>query len=104
MKATIAKVLSLAVLSIVSALTLPAQQQYSTEDNGAVVSFGIAGGVDRVAILTHMLSLNSSQQAQAKAVFDEEDAAVKPLVEQLKQASDALRSAQKSAVPDAEID
>jgi Spy/CpxP family protein refolding chaperone len=104
MKVTIAKFVSLAVLSIVSAQALPAQQQYSTEENGAVVSFGIAGGFDRVAMLTHLLSLTASQQAQAKAVFEEEDAAVKPLVEQLKQASEELRSAQKSAAPDADID
>ena len=55
-----------------------------------------------MAVLTAMLSLNASQQANAKAIFNEEDAASKPLLEQLRQASDALLSAQKAAAPDAE--
>jgi Spy/CpxP family protein refolding chaperone len=105
MKATIAKWVSLAILSGAGAHALPAQQQqYSTEDGGSFVTFGIGADLDRVTALTHMLSLNASQQAQAKAIFDEEDAATKPLFEQLKQASDELVSAQKSAAPDAEID
>jgi Spy/CpxP family protein refolding chaperone len=101
---SIARFASLAVLTVVAAHALRAQQQYSTEGNGPVVAFGVAGDLDRVAALTHMLSLNASQQALAKAIFDEEDAAAKPLLEQLKQASDALLSAQKSTAPDAEID
>jgi Spy/CpxP family protein refolding chaperone len=55
-------------------------------------------------MLTAMLSLNAGQQASAKAIFNEEDTVSKPLLEQLRQASDALLSAQKAAAPDAEID
>ncbi len=51
-----------------------------------------------------MLSLNASQQANAKTIFNDEDTLSKPLLEQLKQSSDALLSAQKAAAPDAEID
>lgn len=83
-------------------------QQYSTQNgsSGATVTVaaGVAGGMDRAAALNMMLSLNASQQANAKAIFDEEDAVTKPLFEQLKQASDALLSSQKTAAPDAEID
>jgi hypothetical protein len=104
MKRNLAKLASLMVLLLAAVRGLPAQQQYSTEDGPNVVTFGIAGGVDRVGALTHMLALNASQQANAKSIFDEEDAITKPLFEQLKQASDALVVAQKTAAPDAEID
>jgi len=102
MKKAIATFASFAVLSVAAVYAFPPQQQYSTQDGP--VTFGVAGGMDRVAALTHMLGLNTSQQANAKAIFDEEDAATKPLFEQLKQASEAMLSAQKAAAPDAELD
>jgi len=51
-----------------------------------------------------MLGLTANQQEQAKVILDDEEAARKPLVEQLKQASENLVSAQKTGAPDAEID
>ena len=104
MKQTIAKFMLLGAFSIAAVHALPSAQQYSTQDGPSVGAFGEAGGMDRVAALTTILSLNASQQANAKSIFDEEDAISKPLFEQLKQASDALVSAQKTAAPDAEID
>ena len=64
----------------------------------------MAGNMNRAAMLATMLGLTASQQSQAKAVFEEEDVVTKPLVEQLKQATDALESAEKTAATDAEID
>jgi Spy/CpxP family protein refolding chaperone len=104
MKDTLTKYVSVAVFSIAAVHAAASAQQYSTQSGPSVAAFGIAGGMDRVAMLTAMLSLNASQQANAKAIFSEEDAASKPLLEQLRQASDALLSAQKAAAPDAEID
>ena len=104
MKDTLTKYVSVAVFSIAAVHAAASAQQYSTPSGPSVAAFGIAGGMDRVAMLTAMLSLNASQQANAKAIFNEEDAASKPLLEQLRQASDALLSAQKAAAPDAEID
>jgi hypothetical protein len=101
---------ALPVASLAAGPSLPSSQQYqpySTQSgpSGATLAIGgVAGGTDRVAALTMMLSLNASQQANAKTIFDEEDTITKPLLEQLKQASDALLSGQKAAVPDAEID
>lgn len=102
---------SLVAVLLAAASSLPSSQQYqqySTQNgaSGATVTLraGVAGGMDRVAALNMMLTMNASQQASAKAIFDEEDAVTKPLVEQLKQASDALLSSQKAASPDAEID
>jgi len=51
-----------------------------------------------------MLGLTANQQEQVKATLDEEEAASKFLVEQLKRASENLMSAQKTGAPDAEID
>lgn len=103
--------LGLAALSVVlftAGPSLPSSQQYAAQSgpSGATLAIGggVPGGIDRVAALTMMLSLDASQQSNAKAVFDEEDTFTKPLFEQLKQASDALLSAQKTAAPDAEID
>src|SRR5215470_5654016 len=101
MKKAIATFASFAVLSVAALYAFPPQQQYSTQDGP--VTFGVEGGMDRVAVLTHMLGLNTSQRANAKAIFDEEDAATKPLFEQLKQASEAMLSAQKAAAPGAEL-
>ena len=102
---------ALAAVLLAAGASLPSSpqyQQYSTQNGPSeatlTLSAGVAGGMDRVASLTMMLSLNASQQANARAIFDEGDAITKPLLEQLKQASDALLSAQKTGAPDAEID
>jgi Spy/CpxP family protein refolding chaperone len=104
MKRPIAKFALLLAFSA-AGLAAPSPKQYSNQ-NGPSVSFGVAGGegIDRAALLASMLSLNLSQQANAKAIFDDEDAISKPLVKQLNQASDALVSARKAAAPDLEID
>jgi Spy/CpxP family protein refolding chaperone len=102
MKKAIAGFASLAVLSVVAIQALPSQQQYSKQEGP--LTFAVEGGMDRVTVLTHLLGLNTSQQANAKAIFDEEDAVTKPLFEQLKDASEAMVTAQKNAAPDAEID
>lgn len=102
--------LGLAALSVVlfaAGPSLLSSQQYAAQSGPGVtlaIGGGLAGGGDRVAALTMMLSLDASQQESAKAIFGEEDTFTKPLVEQLKQASDALLSGQKAAAPDAEID
>jgi len=104
MKEALAKYVSVAVFSIAAVQAVPSAQQYSTQSGPSVAAFGVAGGADRVAMLTAMLSLNASQHANAKTIFNDEDTVSKPLLEQLKQSSDALLSAQKTAAPDAEID
>jgi len=110
MKLNLAK-LGMAALSVVllaAGPSLPSSQQYTTQSgpSGATLAIGggVPGGIDRVSALTMMLSLDASQQANAKAIFEEEDAFTKSLFEQLKNASDALLSGQKTAAPDAEID
>lgn len=99
---------AVAFVSLAAGPSLSSSQQYTTQSgpSGPMVTIGggVAGSIDRVPALNMILSLNASQHANATAIFDEEDAATKPLLEQLKQASDALLSAQKTAAPDAEID
>ena len=92
------------VVSIVAGQSLPAPQQHSTQTVQSGGGFAVAGGMNRLTILTSMLTLTANQQEQAKAMFDEEEAILKPLVELLEQASDTLASAEKAAAPDAEID
>src|SRR5215475_2663270 len=106
MKRNFVRLVTAATLTVVGiiaaeALALP---QYSVQNfQGGPLT--ISGkGPNHLAALTGMLGLTASQQEQAKAVLDEEEAASKPLVEQLKQASESLVSAQKTGVPDAEID
>ena len=91
--------------SLAASQTLPSLQQYSTQSlqiGGAISTSELA--VNRLEMLAKMLSLNGSQQQQAKAILDEEDATTKPLFDQLKQASESLLAAQKAAAPDPEID
>ena len=90
---------ALAVISIVAGQAFSSPQQVSTQNtqSGGIIS--IAGGMDRLAVLTHLLALTTSQQEQVKAMLDEEEALSKPLAGQLQQAADALRSAEK-AMPD----
>ena len=92
------------VVSIIAGQPLPGPQQYSTQSVQSVGGVAVAGGMSRLAILTSMLALTANQQEQYKAIFDEEEAVLKPLVEQLEQASDTLASAEKATAPDAEID
>ena len=99
---------ALSVVLLTAGPSLPSSQQYTTQSgpSGATmaISGGVPAGIDRVSALTMMLLLDASQQANAKAIFDEEDTFTKSLFEQLKQASDALVSGQKRAAPDGEID
>ena len=95
---------ALAVVSVAVGQPLRAPWQYSTQSVQSVGGVAVAGGVGRLAILTSMLALTANQQEQAKAIFDEEEAVLKPLVDQLEQASGTLATAEKAAAPDAEID
>src|SRR5215470_16286476 len=95
---------AVAGLTIIAARAFPLPQQYSVQNfQGGPLTLS-AGGPNHLAALTSMLGLTANQQEQAKATLDEEEAASKPLVEQLKQASENLMSAQKTSAPDAEID
>ena len=92
------------IISIAAAENLSSQQQYSTQTFHSGAGFAVGPDIDRLDMLTHMLSLNANQKDQAKAILDEEEALSKPLAEQLKQATEALATAQKAGAPDAEID
>jgi Spy/CpxP family protein refolding chaperone len=95
---------ALAGLTIIAAKAFPLPQQYSVQNfQGGPITFS-AGGPNHLAVLASMLGLTANQQEQAKAVLDEEEAASRPLLEQLKQASESLVSAQKAGAPDGEID
>ena len=94
----------LAGLTIIAAKAFPFPQEYSVQGlAGRPVTLS-AGGPNHLAALTSMLELTASQQERAKTVLDEEEAASKPLVEQLQQASENLLAAEKTGAPDAEID
>jgi hypothetical protein len=58
----------------------------------------------RVQMLTNLLTLDASQQAQAKTIFTDEATASQALQEKAKAAHDALQTAVKSGAPDAQID
>lgn len=58
----------------------------------------------RVEFLTRHLSLSSSQQTEAKTIFDAENAAIKPLMAALQQAQSALTTAAKQGQSDSELD
>lgn len=90
--------------TIIAAKAFPLPQQYSVQNFQAGPITLSAGGPNQLAVLSSMLGLTASQQDQVKAVLDEEAAASKALLEQLKQASESLMSAQKTGAPDAEID
>jgi Spy/CpxP family protein refolding chaperone len=107
MKGIFLRLLSIAFVAvfIAAVAALPSLPQYVTQEvqmGGAIGMPG--GGPDQVKMLTHMLSLTPNQQEQVKALLEEKEPVSKPLVEQLKQASDALVSAQKAGAPDADID
>jgi len=100
----LATVAALAGLTMVAARALPLPQQYSVQNfQGGPLTLS-AGGPNHLGALTSMLGLTANQREQAKAALDEEEAASKPLLEQLKQASENLMSAQKTGAPDGEID
>jgi Spy/CpxP family protein refolding chaperone len=63
---------------------------------------GFVVGPDRLTFLTSFLTLTAAQQEQAKTVLSDEESAVKPLMDQMKEASDELTSAMKT--PDGDID
>jgi Spy/CpxP family protein refolding chaperone len=100
----LATIAALAGLTIIAIKAFPLPQQHSVQNYQGGPSTLSAGGPNHLAVLTSMLGLTANQQEQAKAVFDEEEATAKPLVEQLKRASENLVSAQKTGAPDAEID
>jgi Spy/CpxP family protein refolding chaperone len=58
----------------------------------------------RVQMLTNLLTLDSSQQAQAKTIFTDEATASQALRDTAKTAHDALETAVKSGASDAQID
>jgi Spy/CpxP family protein refolding chaperone len=58
----------------------------------------------RVEFLATYLSLTSAQQAQAKTMFDAEDAAAKTAVTALQTAQDALTAADKQGQSDYQLD
>ena len=58
----------------------------------------------RVQMLTNLLTLDSSQQAQAKTIFTDEVTASQGLQDKVKAAHDALDTAVKSGASDAQID
>jgi len=94
----------LGVVSIIAAYAFPVPQQYSAQNlQGGPMTIS-AGGPNRLAALTNMLALTANQQEQAKAILDDEEAVSKPLLEQLKHASESLASAEKTGAPDTEID
>ena len=107
MKRNLIRVATLAVftgLAIIAAKAFPSHQQYSVQKlQGSPITFSV-DGPNHLAALTSMLGLAASQQEQAKAILADEEAASKPLVEQLEQASESLLSAKKTGSPDAEID
>ena len=83
---------------------LPQQASAPNPGNMQVMSLGGVSGADRLTFLTKFLALRPSQQEQAKAILDDEKSALQPLVDQMKQASAALDSAEKTAAADDEID
>ena len=96
--------IAFAVVSIAGGQPPALLRQYSSQNVQSAGAVALSGGVDRLAVLTRLLTLTSSQQAQAKVVFDEEEEVTKPLIEQLKQAMDALTAAEKTAATDPDIE
>ena len=102
--ARLGMVSTLGVVSIIAAYAFPVPKQDSAQSlQGGPMTIS-AGGPNHLGALTSMLGLTANQREQAKAALDEEEAASKPLLEQLKQASENLMSAQKTGAPDGEID
>ena len=58
----------------------------------------------RVAMLTTLLSLDASQQAQAKTIFTDEATASQALRDKMSDAHEALQTAAKSSASDSQID
>jgi len=97
---------AIVILSIVAAPTSSRPQEPSTQDSQPVQGFSVSvgGKMNRAAMLADLLSLTSSQEEQARAIFSDEETASKPLVDQLKQAYDALTAAEKAAADNPEIE
>jgi Spy/CpxP family protein refolding chaperone len=89
---------------------LALSQQPSKQDpptgnlQGMAISVGGMDGMDRLEFLSNLLALTPGQQEQAKAILDDEKAALKPLLGQMKQASDDLNAAEKKDAPDDQMD
>ena len=83
---------------------LPQQASAPNPGNMQVMSLGGVSGADRLTFLTKFLALTPTQQERAKAILDDEKSALEPLVDQMKQASGALDSAERTAAADGEID
>ena len=110
MKKFLASFGRVALIAIVTAsaktLALPQQSSAPNPAPGTmqVISLGGVSGADRLAFLTKFLALTPTQQEQARAILDDEKSALQPLVDQMKQASATLDSAEKTAAADDEID
>jgi len=85
---------------LASLVCLP--RQFQGQELRTTKMQGFVVGPDRLAFLTTFLTLTAAQQEQAKAVLSEEDSAVKPLMDQMKEASDELASVMKTR--DGDID
>jgi len=97
-------VVGFAVVPLAARQPLPWPQQYSSQgvqSGGAVALFG---GIDRLAVLSQLLTLTANQQARAKAIFDDEETVTKPLIEQLKQSTDAVTAAERTANTDPDFE
>jgi len=60
--------------------------------------------MNRLGVLTYMLTLNKDQQDQVKAIFDNEEVSSRVLLKQLKESSDALKAAEKAGADNPRID
>ena len=60
--------------------------------------------LNRLGVLTHMLTLNKDQQDQVKAIFDDEEVSSRVLLKQLKESCDALKAAEKAGADNPSID
>lgn len=98
--------IGLMLVSVAVAEPLSTPQQYSTRtDTDGPVTIGMGSQpTDRVAMLTNLLALTTSQQEDAKTIFNDEDTTTKPLIDQLKQATNTLGMAEKTAAADTYLD
>src|SRR5215471_7201887 len=106
MRKTLARFGMLALIAIATAAAgalAPAQQALPPNPGnvqGMIVNTVSVTAADRLKFLTSLLALTPNQQEQAKTILDDERSALQPLVDQMKQASAALDSAEKIASPD----
>jgi len=60
--------------------------------------------MSRLGVLTDMLALSEDQQDQIETIFDDEEVSSRVLLNQLKEASDALKAAEKAGADNPNID